>query len=87
VLRKVLLDVATTYRLDAFENYWDDECGSSVSPYNATVVPLYKKSTTLRVKRVVNPGSIAESAAATKESGWADDSDDGTLNRGACRDH
>jgi len=87
VLRKVLLDVATTYRLDAFENYWDDECGSSVSPYNATVVPLYKKSTTLRVKKVVNPGSIAESAAATKESGWADDSDDGTLNRGACRDH
>jgi hypothetical protein len=49
VLRKVLFEVTKNYRLDAYENYWDDECGSSVSAYNVTVVPLYKKSTTLKV--------------------------------------
>ena len=47
-----------------------------MSPYNATVVPLYAKSTNLRVKRVVSPGSVVEAVAATKEDGWADDSED-----------
>ena len=47
-----------------------------MSAYNATVVPVHKKSVMLKVKKMVNPGSVAEAAAIVKEQGWADDSDD-----------
>ena len=75
VLRRVLYTVAKSYRLDTAEFVAVEDEGSSVSAYNATVVPLLKQSTTLMVKRVVSLGDFMEAVEQAKGEGWADESD------------
>ena len=71
----MLYTVAKSYRLDTAEFVAVEDEGSSVSAYNATVVPLLKQSTTLMVKRVVSLGDFMEAAEQAKGEGWADESD------------
>jgi hypothetical protein len=73
VLRRVLSDVAVKFRIDPYEAFWDEDVGVSV---NATIMPFLKKSTSVRVKKMVALGTVQEAAAKPEEDGWADDDDE-----------
>ena len=80
VMRKFLLDVATAYRLNPAEKAsMDIDPGAAVQ---ATIVPLMKASTLLKVSRIgggeTGLGADVKTIKKeeTAEDGWADDSDE-----------
>ena len=79
-MRKFLLDVATAYRLNPAEKAsMDIDPGAAVQ---ATIVPLMKASTLLKVSRIgggeTGLGADVKTIKKeeTAEDGWADDSDE-----------
>jgi len=80
ILRRVLFDVASNYRLHAYEEYPDEDVGSSEF---ATIVPMLKHSTNVLVTRATNLGASekevkkeVKALAPKADEGWADDDDD-----------
>jgi cytochrome P450 len=73
VLRRVLCDVVLKFRLDPYEAFWDEDLGASV---NATIMPMLKKSTTIKVKKLTAAGAVEEVVKEVQEDGWADEDDD-----------
>jgi hypothetical protein len=61
------------FRLDPYEAFWDEDLGASV---NATIMPMLKKSTTIKVKKLTAAGAVEEVVKEVQEDGWADEDDD-----------
>lgn len=80
IMRQVLYDVCSKYRLDAAKELGEEytEVGASINHY--TIVPLFKGHTVVKAEAIKNEelGTNYKILAKAKqaEDGWADDSDD-----------
>lgn len=75
ILLRLITEVFSKFRLDPSEQFWDEDLGISV---HATIVPRLKKSYLLKIKRVVQAGTldIKEVTETEKnQGGWASDED------------
>lgn len=70
VMRGVVTDVCSRFRLDPETAYWEEDPGVSA---NSTVLPALAQSTAVVVRKV---GIVDEAADKDKEEGWLDDDAD-----------